>query len=155
MKKKYVFLNGNILFSVFLLILGIIFFVASFEINSGIMQVDGSVLLPRVVSFLWLVFAFVVLIDSLKNANNSSEKKGDQGGFLLTLGLLIFFLFLLILIGFKFASIAYLFLQILVYTPRTKRNYLGITVVSVVLPLIIYWVFNSVFGLLLPKGILF
>ncbi|MFA6845098.1 MAG: tripartite tricarboxylate transporter TctB family protein [Sphaerochaetaceae bacterium] len=150
--------NGDVIFSFILLILGVVLVIGSFNINQGVEMVNGGELMPRIIAFLWVCLSVITFIIALaKSAKESKEYhcSGDQKGFLLTLGLLLLYLLLITIFGFRLSSIVYLFLQILIFTPKAKRNYYIIILISVVLPLLVYWIFNSLFELILPKGILF
>ena len=151
--------NSRLVFALLLLLSGIIAFIDSFLIKEGVMMARGGDFMPRIVTFLWVIFSFIIVLktskeDAAKNTKKT-ENNEDQKGFILTLLLLIAYAFLVGILGFLLSSVIYLFVQILIFAPKSKHNYLLISIISVVIPVFIYWIFNSVFMLILPSGIIF
>ncbi|MDR3200098.1 MAG: tripartite tricarboxylate transporter TctB family protein [Spirochaetales bacterium] len=57
-------------------------------------------------------------------------------------------------VGFTIMSTLYLFAQILILTPAGKRNFLAAGIVSVVVAVLVDYIFVSLLHVLLPRGIL-
>lgn len=69
---------------------------------------------------------------------------------------LVVYMFLLQYLGMPLGSVLYLFVQITAMTSKENRNwkqFLIIAIVSVVMPLAVYFPFRYIFGIMLPMGI--
>ncbi|MBI9096024.1 MAG: tripartite tricarboxylate transporter TctB family protein [Sphaerochaeta sp.] len=101
--------NSRLVFSLLLLTVGIIAFIDSFLIKEGVKMARGGDFMPRIVTFLWVVFALIVAIKARKEqpakSMQTNVNKDDQKGFGLTLLLLIAYVFLVGILGFLLSSI--------------------------------------------------
>ena len=95
------------------------------------------------------------LILALREKKGEVNKSGDDlmGG-LSTIILIGGYCIAFSPVGFIISSIIYLFLQILVLTPKEKRNWLVISIISVVAPIAFYALFVYAINTPLPKGLL-
>ena len=73
---------------------------------------------------------------------------------LLTIGLFAAYILLYRPLGFIVASVLYLFAQMMVLSDHRNLKPILFAVISIVLPITVYFLFTRAFSLLLPKGIL-
>lgn len=143
-----------------LLILSIILFVAAQDIETGAAMAKGGDFMPKVCSGIFMgLSALLLILNIIKEKDNKEIEDKDSKsinvkGFLYTLGLLFIYILLLKPIGFIIMSIIYLFLQILLFSPKEKRNYMLFITISIVVPVAVNYLFINVFSLILPGGLL-
>lgn len=148
---------GSNLFNIVLLLVGIALFCSAQTIQAGAVLGQGADFMPKLMSIAWIVLSVMNLLNGLREPEGKKEN-GSIRRFLLTLALLFVYIYLLDPIGFTMASILYVFAQTLLFVPKEKRsvkNYVLFAVVSVVLPIAINLLFQNVFSLILPEGMLF
>ena len=85
----------------------------------------------------------------------SAQAAGDAFAVLATFALMIVYALALPTVGFCLSTMVYLFLQIMVLTPKEKRKMPVILAISVIAPLFIWVLFNYVISSPLPKGIFY
>lgn len=143
--------------NIFLVIVGVVFFIASQKIEVGAAMGQGGDFMPKVCSTVWLIISILLLVFNIK-ADIPPRAEGIRlKTFLATLGLLLVYVIALKPIGFVICSMVYMFLQMLLFVPedkRTKKNLIIFAVISVVAPIAINALFVNVFSLILPAGIL-
>lgn len=160
-------------------VVGLVYFVLSFTINlTFIDRVVGSRMFPQIIGILMMALSAYIVINgifSLKKSEagpkSESEKtlmeKGEEaesagedtsrkGALKVLLVLISFGLYCLFLdgIGFNAATIIYLFSQMVIMgdgRPSNKRL-IFYAVLSVIVSLCIYYMFNTGFNLILPKA---
>lgn len=148
---------GSNLFNIVLLLVGIALFCSAQTIEAGAVLGQGADFMPKLMSIAWIVLCALNLFRGFR------EPEGEKGNgsvrrFLVTLALLFAYIYLLNPIGFTLASILYVFAQTLLFVPKEKRNvrnYVLFAVVSIVIPIAINLLFENVFSLILPEGMLF
>jgi putative tricarboxylic transport membrane protein len=153
----------------FVSLLGLMMFIMSYGIKtiSGETADPGSAFMPKIGAALLFIFGMGILIEGMQKYRSGrikadtsetvSEKRRKLRAVLLTLGLIGVYIFLLNIIGFIYATILYLFIQIVVLAPAGKRNaknYLYFGVIAVVLSVSVYYLFYEVFSMMLPAGII-
>lgn len=121
----------------------------------------GPQFFPRLVAFSIAALSIVLIVKGAAQLRAGKQKKGkkpmDLKSFLLTSAILIAYMLLVDKVGFILVSVAYLFLQIILITPKedlTKRNYVIFGAASLVIPVGLYFVFYYAFNIFLPPGIL-
>ena len=128
----------------------------------------GPQFFPRLVAFLMLVLALVLIFLSVKNWNQAkaeeaampAEKRKITFNFPLVASIVLLFGYFLVLehLGFMISTAIYLFCQMFLLLPQgsfKKPRYLVIvTLVSVGLSVFIYYLFLLAFSIFLPAGIL-
>ncbi len=158
MKRYSDLISGSVL-----LILGVAIFIGSFSIKRLTVSLVGAAFLPQIVSVLIFAFSIPILVSGVRNLRadivevpDSPEEKTDinHSATWLTILLLIVYVALYKQIGFIVMSILYLFLQMVILAPKSRRNYLLFGIMAVGVPLIIYFSFIKIFYLMLPAGIL-
>jgi hypothetical protein len=155
--------------SAFLMVVSIVMYIASNSIKKLTVSKIGADFAPKLVAIGMLILSIFYLIHSIKQlkvSRTKSETEVEDGdteeakkklsplSVLATIGLLFLYVGLLPYIGFLIATAVYLFLQMYLLAEKTERKipmFVGISIVSSVF---IYFIFKSVFYLMLPAGIL-
>ncbi|RKL65456.1 hypothetical protein CR203_20480 [Salipaludibacillus neizhouensis] len=164
MVKKY----KDIYASVFLLVVSVIMFIATFSIQKLTVSKIGADFAPKLVAIGIFILSLILLINTIKQVKNpqavvvdnedDDDEKGNQPisklSVLGTLGLLIGYVALMPLIGFPIMTAIYLFLQMYLLAEKAHRNITLFLIISVVSSGVIYYCFKSIFHLRLPSGIL-
>lgn len=142
-----------------LLLVGIALAVASQSIPPGSSIGIGGDFMPKVCTKIWIFISLCLLL--WEKFTPDDHQKGITAD-LKCLGLTALALFLYIALldtlGFVLSSILYMAAQMLIFIPlenRNRKHYIIIGVLALVVPLLINEVFEEVFSLLLPAGILF
>lgn len=148
---------GSNLFNIVLLLVGIALFCSAQTIEAGAVLGQGADFMPKLMSIAWIVLSALNLLRGFREPEGEKEN-GSVRRFLVTLALLFVYIYFLNLIGFTLASILYVFAQTLLFVPKEKKNVKNcilFAVVSVVIPIAINLLFENVFSLILPEGMLF
>lgn len=120
------------------------------------MQNDlGSGFFPMVVGIAMAALSVLRLILALREKKGEVKKSGDDlmGG-LATIILIGGYCIAFNPIGFIISTMVYLFLQILVLTPKEKRSWPITIAISVIAPIAFYVLFVYAINTPLPKGLL-
>lgn len=174
MKKYKDIISGSFLF-----VVGLVYFALSFTIKlSFIDRVVGSRMFPQIIGILMMALSLYIVVtgvislkkseaapkkDSEKTlmekgeeAENAGEDTSRKGAIKVLLVLVSFGLYCLLLdgVGFNAATILYLFSQMVLMgdgKPSVKRIVFYI-VLSVIVSVCVYYMFNTGFNLILPKA---
>lgn len=156
-KKSFILCLASIL-------IGIIVIVQCRSIPVVIENDIGAGSMPVFISYLIIFLSFIKMamafahgkknIETKEAVVTDKQEKNAVGKGMLTLVLLVAYVCLLDKIGFLLISIVYLFLQMLLFCPKDKRNFTMITSISVLTSIIIYVSFVYGLNLILPAGIL-
>lgn len=160
MLKKYDgIISGGVLFAIALFIL-----LASLNITTGADLSVGSDFMPKVISSLLLICSVILIFqgiskskiykENIEEKEDNEKRELDYVGVILSLLSLFAYMLIFISLGFFISTILYLFVQIIIFTPKDKRKLLKTAIISVVISLVIYVVFVHGFRLMLPAGIL-
>jgi putative tricarboxylic transport membrane protein len=164
-------INKDIVASAFLILLSAVMFAASNNIMKLTVSKVGADFAPKLVAigiFILSVFYLINSIKQLKSSNGEAAEELEQGAdvdktekkkispmsVLATIGLLILYVALLPTIGFLITTVVYLFLQMYLLADKKERKIPLFLVTSVVTSVFVYFIFKSVFYLMLPAGIL-
>lgn len=152
----------NIIAAVFLLIFAGFLTALSFDITTGASLSIGSEFMPRVISISLMVCSLILIFEEFFKAkknklNNEKQRdiivKIDYKSLLMSFIALFGYMWIFVRVGYIISTIAYLFLQIGIFTPKEKRNLLKIGLISAVIAVMVYGVFVHGFKLMLPSGI--
>ncbi len=154
--------HKDVISGVFLFLVGLAFFAFSFQIRlTNIDRLVGSRLFPQAGGILLMVLSSVLIIGNfLKNRNaqpaassRPTEKPVYRNTILVLLSFALY-IYLLDYIGFFVATLAYLFTQMLILrgSKATGKTLALYALLSVVATVTIYFMFNHVFYLILPRG---
>jgi len=147
----------------FIIILGIAMYVASFGIKDFSAVGVGATFFPRLASLGFVILGTLLIVQVLRQPKavattpasseitNPPKKKYSV---ILSMGLLIVFLALLEPLGYIICSALYIFFQILILTHEKKKKYVLYGIISVISSLTTYLLFVRVFQVMIPSGIL-
>lgn len=170
MKKNYGLIAAAaiILFSVYV-------YVNTLTITSTANAALGPAFMPKLVAVILFILGWLDLLEELKKKKaaakeeSGTEAAGEKTAVAAAAGfrgllaarvdvfssiLLLCYVFSIKRLGFLIASAIYMLLQMLLLTVNTKRNYILILFMTIVVPGIIYFGFVKIFYLMLPPGIL-
>lgn len=147
-------------------------FVSSFSITSEAGAALGPGFMPRLMGIILFVLGAADFFEEWKKASTEPEKEDRQ-----SMGnkkaeiknykdwiaehidicsgiLLLAYVYSIKPLGFLISSAIYMLAHMLLLTVNTKRNYLVLIGLTVIVPCVIYFGFVKVFYLMLPPGIL-
>ena len=136
------------------LLAGVVLFFSARNIRVGSLLGAGSEIVPRLMTTAWVILGALIFIVGLRSKEEFG-KKINMRPFLITLALLFMYVLMLRAIGFVLVSMAYCFIQMSLFAPedkRTKKDYVILGAVSVVVPIFINFVFARFFLIILPQG---
>lgn len=158
MKKKYWDLVSG---SVLLVFSGVLFIGAQ-QVKTLAVSSIGSGFFPSVVAILLAITSVFIIIGGIAQAKKpdkasdkaKAEEKPRVWGVIGTFALMAFYAILLPKLGFLITTTVYLFVQINILSPNESRKQFLFGIISVISAVSIYYLFVSVFHLMLPAGIL-
>lgn len=114
-------------------------------------------LMPLIVAALFFLFGVPLLIQGLRAYKKNSKitstmDKAATIRIVLCMVYFAVFAFLLPRVGFMISGALYLFFTILLLAPKEERKYPLFILVSIIVPVVIYYLFVKGFRLLLPAG---
>jgi hypothetical protein len=137
------------------LALGIFMYRQSKLISPIIPKEVGSGFFPLIVAVVFMSLAALLIVFSLlKKGEATSRSSEDIGGGTMTILAIITYVALFKVLGFLIATTLYLFVQIMILSNAKNRNLPLFGAISIVTPVIIYFLFVKAFNLILPPGIL-
>jgi putative tricarboxylic transport membrane protein len=163
--------NKDIVASAFLILFSAVMYAASNNIMKLTVSKVGADFAPKLVAIGIFILSVFYLINSIKQLKGSSggetgeleqEDDGDQKekkkisplSVFATVGLLVLYVALLPIIGFLITTVVYLFAQMYLLADKKERKIPIFIVTSVVTSVVVYFIFKSIFFLMLPAGIL-
>ena len=157
--KKY----GDIVVSVFFMALSaVMIYAATLLPKSKVMEI-GPDFMPTVVGIATLILSTILLIISLKNlktriaevdANPPADV--DYKRMLLSLILILVYVFALKPVGFILTTLVYLPIQMYVLADkehRSKKDIITLLIIDVVFTIAVFFLFRYGFKIVLPQGI--
>ena len=144
----------GIITSVLFLAFSIVMIIFAKDIKPMMENDLGSGFFPMVVGIAMCALSVLRLILALREKEKEAKKSNDDlmGG-LGTLILIGAYCIAFNPVGSIISTIVYLFLQILLLTPKAKRNWLVISIISVVTPFAFYALFVYLINTPLPRGL--
>ena len=157
--KKY----GDLVVSIFFMVLSaVMIFAAKLLPKSKVMEI-GPDFMPTVIGALTFILAAILFIITVKNfkqhladVENAKVEECEYKQMLLSLLLILVYVFTLQPIGFIITTIVYLPLQMLVLAGegnRTKKEIITTVIISVVFTFVVFFLFRYGFKIVLPAGI--
>ena len=157
--KKY----GDLVVSIFFMVLSaVMIFAAKLLPKSKVMEI-GPDFMPTVIGALTFILAAILFIITVKNfkqhladVENAKVEECEYKQMLLSLLLILVYVFTLQPIGFIITTIVYLPLQMLVLAGegnRTKKEIITTVVTSVIFTFVVFFLFRYGFKIVLPAGI--
>lgn len=145
--------------NIVLIIVGAVLWIMAQKIEVGAAMGHGGDFMPKICATAWLIISILMLLFRMRKspAADGENESISVRGFLLTLALLLVYVFLLEPVGFVIMSVIYMFIQMLLFVPKekmTKKTVIVFAAVSVILPIAVDLLFVNVFSLVLPTGFL-
>lgn len=140
----------------------------SFEEFAGSSVGVGVEFMPRVIAVLMLITAGAIIISAYRNRGKQLKVIDGETGLEveeedpnsknykklgISLGAMIIYALLTQFIGFLLASILYLITQMFILSDNDKKKLIVIGIISIVMSVIVYFIFRNVFYVMLPQGI--
>jgi len=161
--KKY----GDLVVGIFFLALSFFLYIMADALPPSILGGIGSDFFPKIMAIATCILSFFQIRSGFKTmrsrkpeekeAAEEEEYKPEYLRVLATIALFTIYVFTLGPVGFLISSTLYLFLQIIVLSPKDKRSLRDIiiyAIISIVSCVVIYFVFRRGLNLMLPTGIL-
>ena len=118
-------------------------------------------IMPLLLGGLLAVLSVLCIVQGIRKLRTAAQEepqtkadKGDLTAVVLTFAVIIGYTVILPMLGFCLSTIIYLFLQMLVLAPKSKRNYALFAIVSIVFTAIIFAAFRVGLQQLLPRGVI-
>ena len=157
----------------FLLIVSVAMFAVTFSFEALTVSKVGPDFMPKIIASMIMIFSIIIIANGLKKAKVHNENTGayqeSQGDdtksvskdekknllpVMMTLGLMIGYFVLIPILGFLLMTALYLFLQMLLLSHKSNRKIWLFAILSIATSALIYYVFRSVFYVMLPTGII-
>lgn len=144
----------NLIVSFVFMAFGIFLLVESMGIKQMMKNDVGSGFFPKVIAVAIIAVSLIRLVMTLlEPVGEKKESNSDKAGGWLSILLIGAYVVAFRPVGFIIDTAVYLFLQMLVLTPKEKRNIPLLGVIAIVAPLCIYTLFVYAINTPLPKGI--
>lgn len=167
MLRKY----GDLIAGLVTMAFAIGLYVASLFIKQFIFSGVGADFLPKIIAGILLVLGGILVLRGVadiraRQAAGAKQGRGEDPAdtqaaarphykaVMATFLLLLLYGIFIDKLGFPIVTVVYLFLQILILTPREKVNCWRFALISLVSTAAIYGIFTYAFKLMLPMGIL-
>jgi putative tricarboxylic transport membrane protein len=145
-------------FGLFMLLFGIILFIAAQTIKAGAEMGRGADFLPKLISGGMGICGALIIISEIfvkkQRKDSSLPTRRQMLNFLCTFFLLLFYVLLLSSVGFLIMTTLYIFLQSWIITPKQKFKPGKLVLIAGVSSAAIYGTFVFGLSLMLPAGIL-
>lgn len=157
--KKY----GDLVLGIVFAVIAIAMYVGADALPPNLLGGVGSDFVPKIIAIgilILVVFQLKAGIAAIKNykpeaeTKEAEEDKPEYGRVFATIVVLTAYVFLMNTLGFMISSAIYLFLQILILTPKDKKNYILFAIIAVVASVAIYFIFKNCLSVMLPAGLL-
>lgn len=155
--KKY----GDLAVGIAFLVLAVVMFGMAGTLPPSLMGGLGSDFMPKVLSVAMAVLAVIQIITGLKKMKMEytidpidQEFKPEYWRVLVTIAAFTVYVVVLSGVGFMISSAVYLMVQMTVLAPKEKRNYALFAVISVVVSVVVYYLFRNGLNVMLPAGLL-
>ena len=144
----------NIITSVLFLAFGAFVFYEASGIKHVMKNDVGSAFFPQIIAGAMIVVALIRLVMALREEEKEAKASdSDLKGGWETILLLCAYVLAFQPVGFILDTVVFLFLEMLVLTPKEKRSLPLLGILSVATPLVIYTLFVYVINTPLPKGL--
>ena len=155
----------NLIVSFLFMAFGVFLLVESMGIKHMMKNDVGSGFFPKIIAIVMIAVSVIRLIMTLlEPSGETNTSDSDMVRMSASLSfchveedlvnpLLINVYYYIRSVGFIIDTVIYLFIQMLILTPKEKRNMLMIGIISIIAPICIYTLFTYVINTPLPKGI--
>nr|WP_106783019.1 tripartite tricarboxylate transporter TctB family protein [Lysinibacillus timonensis] len=154
----------------FMFVVGVIAFILTFSFKSfqGTNVGVGVEFMPRVIASLILIVSAIIFINAFRNRRKESvevdfetgevvEKNPEDKNYKkLVISIIAMFIYALLtpILGFLITTALFLIAQMLIISEFLKSKIVLITIVSILMAVIVNYIFRNVFFVMLPQGIL-
>lgn len=163
--------NSDIYSGFFLLILSVGMFVTTFSFKTLTESNVGPDFMPKIIAGLMAVASIAIFVsayskmrkkkelalqeegDEVSEPIDSSEEK-DYKSVIISIAMMVAYLTIMPYIGFLIMTAVYLFFQMYVLSDKTNKKLVLFLIVSIISSAVTYYVFRSIFYVMLPSGIL-
>ena len=144
----------NIIAAIFLLAIGLgyAYMTANLE-TRDIKDFSEPSFFPWIITTIFLVLSVSLLIQGLRASHNSVEAKLWESPGLAVIALVAFFCYLIILQNLGFLASSIPFFGLLMWLYGERRPWF-VAIGSIVIPVLLYFLFRNVFRIILPSGVL-
>lgn len=155
--KKF---KSDFYIGLFFLLLSIFIYLHSFNITITIHDAMGPRFFPQLVSICMALLSILLIVKSFSTHNHSSSysKLNNIPKIIATVFILGCYSLLLNKIGFLILTPLYIFFQIILLLSKNEmkklKNIIICLVISITIPIFLYFLFSRVFSIFLPLGIL-
>lgn len=164
--------NRDFVTSGFMFVVGIIAFVLTFSFKSfeGTNFGVGVEFMPRVIAVLILLTSIIIFVNALKSrskktndANSETEEvveveheteSKNYKKLVISIIAMLIYILLTPILGFLIATALFLIAQMLIISNFAKEKIILFFVISILMAVIVNYVFRNVFYVMLPQGIL-
>ena len=144
----------NLIVSFMFMAFGVFLLVESMGIKHMMKNDVGSGFFPKIIAIVMIAVSVIRLIMTLlEPSGETNTSDSDMVGGWLSILLIVAYVMAFRSVGFIIDTVIYLFIQMLILTPKEKRNMLMIGIISIIAPICIYTLFTYVINTPLPKGI--
>lgn len=154
---------GDLVTSIFFIVLSVVMIIAAKQLPPSTVMEIGPDFMPTVVGIGTLVLAAALLVISLKNlkaniasAEANPPKENDYKKMIISLLLILVYVFALKPVGFLLTTLVYLPIQMYVLAEpekRTKKDIIMLVVIDVIFTFVVFFLFRYGFKIVLPQGI--
>jgi len=155
----------------FLLLISVGMFAATFSFKALTVSKIGPEFMPKVIAGLIAIASIAIIVSAFKEMKKKKDlelKMGEEEvsatvdvpeekiylPVILSLALMVGYLILMPYVGFLIMTAIYLFFQMYVLSDKSNKRLALFSVVSIVSATVTYYIFRSIFYVMLPSGIL-
>lgn len=162
--------NRDFVTSGFMFVVGIIAFVLTFSFKSfeGTNFGVGVEFMPRVIAVLILLTSIIIFVNALKSRSKKTNDTNLKAGevveqetesknykkLVISIIAMLIYILLTPILGFLIATALFLIAQMLIISNFAKEKIVLFLVISILMAVIVNYVFRNVFYVMLPQGIL-
>lgn len=162
MAQKY----SDVFSGVILLMAAVGMFVTTYSFEALTVSKVGPEFMPRIIALLIAVTSIAMIVsafnkmrrEKIENAQILDEEMDSSGeksytSVLVSVLLMVGYFVLMPYIGFLIMTTIYLFLQMLLLSDKSNKKIVLFFAISIVSSLVTYFIFRSIFYVMLPSGI--
>lgn len=167
MVEKY----NDIFSGFFLFLISVGMFAATFSFKALTVSKVGPDFMPKIIAGLIALVSIAIIVSAFKNLKKKKALEIQMGEeetsatidaseekvylpVILSLALMVGYLILMPYVGFLIMTAVYLFFQMYVLSDKSNKRLVLFLVVSIVSSAVTYYIFRSIFYVMLPSGIL-
>jgi len=157
---------SDIYSGVFLFLIGLGMYLTTFSFKVLTASKIGSAFMPQLIAISICVISIFIIVTGFKKSKLSKVEEVDQDleaekddlpnylPVFLSVVLMVVYLYLMSLVGFLIMTALYLVLQMYVLSDRAKKKIPMFIIIAIISSGSIYYVFRTIFHVMLPSGLL-